>query len=129
MLFALVIPALNDSELEAVLLAVREVGAQAAGYVLLRLPLEVDGIFQEWLRVHEPLKAQHIMSLVRQMREGRTYQAESGTRMRGKGIFAQLIDKRFELTCKRLGLNEHHFDLDCSQLIPSRQRGEQQALF
>ncbi|WP_040662009.1 PA0069 family radical SAM protein [Nitrococcus mobilis] len=128
-LFAPVIPALNDSELEAVLAAVREAGAQAAGYVLLRLPLEVNGIFQEWLSVHAPLKARHIMSLVRQMREGKAYQAEFGTRMRGKGIFAQLIGKRFELACKRLALNQRRLDLDCSQFIPPRQAGSQQALF
>lgn len=128
-LFAPVIPALNDSELEAVLAAVREAGAQAAGYVLLRLPLEVNGIFQEWLSVHAPLKARHIMSLMRQIREGKAYQAEFGTRMRGKGIFAQLIGKRFELACKRLALNQHRLDLDCSQFIPPRQVGSQQALF
>lgn len=128
-LFAPVIPALNDSQMEEVLSAAREAGAQAAGYVLLRLPLEVNEIFQEWLSVHAPLKARHIMSLVRQMREGKAYQSEFGTRMRGKGLFAQLIHKRFKLACQRLGLNQRRFDLDRSQFIPPRWPESQLSLF
>lgn len=128
-LFAPVIPALNDSQMEEVLSAAREAGAQAAGYVLLRLPLEVNEIFQEWLGVHAPLKARHIMSLVRQMREGKAYQSEFGTRMRGKGLFAQLIYKRFKLACQRLGLNQRRFDLDRSQFIPPRRPESQLSLF
>ncbi|MDN5850884.1 MAG: PA0069 family radical SAM protein [Nitrococcus sp.] len=128
-LFAPVIPALNETEMEDVLGAVREAGAQAAGYVLLRLPLEVSEIFQEWLSVHAPLKARHIMSLVRQMREGKVYQSEFGTRMRGKGIFAELIHKRFTLACARLGLNQRRLELDCTQFIAPRPSGSQQSLF
>lgn len=128
-LFALVIPALNDSQMEAVLSAAREAGAQAAGYVVLRLPLEVSEIFQEWLSVHAPLKAKHIMSLMRQMREGHVYQSEFGSRMRGKGIFAQLIHKRFKRACEQLGLNQRRFALDCSQFIPPRPSGSQLSLF
>ncbi|MDN5869847.1 MAG: PA0069 family radical SAM protein [Nitrococcus sp.] len=128
-LFAPVIPALNDPEMEDVLGAVREAGAQAAGYVVLRLPLEVSEIFQEWLSAHAPLKARHIMSLVRQMREGKVYQSEFGTRMRGKGIFADLIHKRFTLACARLGLNQRRLELDCARFIPPRQLGSQLSLF
>ncbi|HET8702022.1 MAG TPA: PA0069 family radical SAM protein, partial [Nitrococcus sp.] len=128
-LFAPVIPALNDSQMEKVLSAAHAAGAQMAGYVLLRLPLEVNEIFQEWLSVHTPLKAGHIMSLVRQMREGRVYQSEFGARMRGKGLFAELIQKRFRLACERLGLNQRRLDLDCSQFVPPRQPGEQLPLF
>lgn len=128
-LFAPVIPALNDSQMEAVLSAAREAGAQAAGYVVLRLPLEVSEIFQEWLSVYAPLKAKHIMSLMRQMREGHVYQSEFGSRMRGKGIFAQLIHKRFKRACEQLGLNQRRFALDCSQFIPPRPSGSQLSLF
>lgn len=131
-LFAPVIPALNDSQMEAVLARAGEAGAQAADYVLLRLPLEVSEIFQGWLGVHAPLKATHVMSLVRQMREGKTYQAEFGTRLRGKGLngfFAQLIYKRFKLACERLGLDQCCLDLDRSQFIPPRRPEPQLSLF
>lgn len=129
-LFAPVIPALNDSQMEEVLAAAREAGAQAAGYVLLRLPLEVEEIFREWLSVHVPLKARHILSLVRQMRQGKAYCAEFGTRMRGTGIFAQLIGKRFKLACRRLALNQHYLELDCSQFVaPCEPAGRQLSLF
>ena len=129
-LFAPVIPALNDSQMEEVLAAARDAGAQTAGYVLLRLPLEVEELFREWLSVHAPLKARHIMSLVRQTRQGKAYQPEFGTRMRGTGVFAQLIGKRFNLACRRLGLNQHDLDLDCSQFsAPRSQAGAQLPLF
>ena len=128
-LFAPVIPALNDSQMEAVLAAVREAGAQAAGYVVLRLPLEVSEIFQEWLNAHAPLQAKHIMSLMRQMHDGQIYQSEFGSRLRGKGIFAELIHQRFKLACERLGLNQHRLVLDCSQFIPPRPSGSQLSLF
>ena len=129
-LFAPVIPALNDSQMEKVLAAARGAGAQAAGYVLLRLPLEVEEIFREWLDVHVPLKARHILSLVRQMRQGKAYHAEFGTRMRGTGIFAQLIRKRFTLACRRLALNQQYYELDCSQFVaPRALAGMQLSLF
>jgi len=128
-LFAPVIPALNEPELEAVLTAARDAGARAAGYVLLRLPLEVEEIFRGWLEAHEPLKAAHVMSLLAQMRGGKAYQAEFGSRMSGKGVFAQLIAKRFKLACARLGLNERRLDLDVSQFVPPRQDDGQLSLF
>ncbi|RFA29422.1 radical SAM protein [Alkalilimnicola ehrlichii] len=117
-MFAPVIPALNDAEMEDVLGAAREAGARSAAFVLLRLPREVNEIFEEWLAVHEPGKAQHVMSLVQQMREGRHNQSEFGARMTGKGLFAQLLQKRFRLACSRLGLNRTRSELDCSQFRP-----------
>jgi DNA repair photolyase len=101
-LYAPVIPALNDAEMEDLLAAVRDAGAQSAGYVLLRLPHELKNLFADWLATHAPLKARHVMSVLTQMREGKAYQAEFDSRMRGKGVFAQLIEQRFKLACQRL---------------------------
>jgi DNA repair photolyase len=102
-LFAPVIPGLNDPELEAVLAAAREAGAGSAGYVLLRLPLELGGLFREWLALHYPEKAARVMGLVRATRGGRDYDGAFGTRMRGTGPLAELIADRFALAARRLG--------------------------
>ncbi|MGH8592329.1 MAG: PA0069 family radical SAM protein [Gammaproteobacteria bacterium] len=104
-MFAPVIPVLNDAEMERVLERAACAGASYAGYVLLRLPGEVNGLFQEWLRVHAPLKSEHIMSRIRDLRGGRENDSAFGTRFRGGGVYAQLLRRRFELACKRLGLN------------------------
>lgn len=103
--FSPVIPFVNDAELEAVLTAAWEAGAGHASYIPLRLPLEVKDLFREWLQEHFPLKAAHVMSLVQQMRGGRDNDPQFGSRMRGQGEFAQLIRRRFEIACRRLGLN------------------------
>ncbi len=100
-----VIPALTDHELEAILEAAAGAGARWAGYVLLRLPHEVKDLFQEWLAVHYPDRAEHVMSLVRQMRGGREYDPRFGSRMRGTGPLAELLRRRFAIACRRLGLN------------------------
>jgi DNA repair photolyase len=128
-LYAPVIPALNDAEMEDLLAAVREAGARSAGYVLLRLPHELKDLFADWLATHTPLKARHVMSVLTQMREGKAYQAEFGSRMRGKGVFAQLLHKRFELACQRLRLSGRGLELDCSQFRPPAMRGSQLDLF
>ncbi len=99
-----VIPALNDAELESILQACAEAGAGSAGYILLRLPLEVATLFEEWLHEHYPDKASHVMSLVRQSRGGKAYDAKWGERMRGSGVFADLIGRRFQAACKKFGL-------------------------
>lgn len=104
-LMAPIIPAVNDHEIEALLEAVVRSGAQWAGHVMLRLPYEVKDLFREWLRAHLPLRADHVMSLVRQMRGGRDNDPNFGSRMRGGGAYAQLIERRFEAACARLGLN------------------------
>lgn len=103
-LFAPVIPRLNDHELEQVLQAAAEAGARAGGYVLLRLPHEVKPLFEEWLAMHYPLRTRHVMSLMRQMHAGRAYDAAFFARQRGTGIYAELLARRFELACKRAGL-------------------------
>ena len=113
-----VIPAINDQELEQVLSCAAEAGAHSAHYVLLRLPLEVRELFGEWLRQHFPQRAEHVMSLVRQMREGRDNDARFGSRMRGSGAFADLLAQRFRLAIRRLGLNAVRPDLDMSRFRP-----------
>ncbi|MEX2499639.1 MAG: PA0069 family radical SAM protein [Wenzhouxiangellaceae bacterium] len=103
-LVAPIIPALTDHELEAIVEHVAAAGAHSAGYVLLRLPHEVAGLFTEWLETHYPDRARHVMSLVRQSRGGRDYDSAWGRRMRGTGRFAELIETRFRLACRRNGL-------------------------
>lgn len=102
-LVAPLIPVLTDTGLEDILGQARTAGARAAGYVLLRLPLELKEIFRDWLAAHEPLKAAHVMSRLQDTRGGRDYQAEFGTRMRGSGEYAAILAQRFRLTAKKLG--------------------------
>ncbi|HQU15856.1 MAG: radical SAM protein [Chromatiales bacterium 21-64-14] len=128
-LVAPVIPMLTDAELEAVLEACAAAGARRAGYVLLRLPLEVKALFEEWLEQHEPLKAQRVMSRVRDTRGGRTYDPRFGIRMSGVGEYAGLIRRRFELACARLGLNAREPVLDTSKFQIPVGPGDQLALF
>lgn len=99
------IPALNDPELEALLEAAAEAGAKRAGYVLLRLPLEIAGLFTQWLEDKRPDAASRVMKLLRSCHEGADYRSDWKTRQRGSGPYAQLIADRFARTCKRLGLN------------------------
>src|SRR5918993_373770 len=112
-LVAPVIPFLTDDQIEPVLEAAWEHGARRAGYVLLRLPWEVKDIFKDWLERHYPLKAKHVMSRVHEMREGRDNDPCFGSRMVGSGLLAELLEKRFDIACKRIGFNaERGRDLD-----------------
>ncbi|KHL68312.1 radical SAM protein [Pseudomonas flexibilis] len=118
-LCAPMIPMVNDAELEQLLKAARDAGAQSAGYVLLRLPLEIAELFEDWLRAHFPQRAEHVMSLVRQCRGGANYDSRFGLRMRGEGPFADLLARRFQVACKRLGLNRRELrGLDCQRFAP-----------
>jgi DNA repair photolyase len=117
-LAAPVIPQLNDRDLEAILEAAAVHGASHAGWIMLRLPLEVAPLFRDWLDAHYPLRAEHVMSVLRQLRGGKDYDASFGTRMRGTGPFAELIEKRFALACKRLGLNRDRAPLDTLHFRP-----------
>ena len=105
LLFAPVIPALNDEDMESILQKAADAGATSAAYMLLRLPLEIRDLFFEWLRQHYPLRAEHVISLLRQSRGGADYDSRFGHRMRGTGPFADVLEQRFKLCCKRLGLN------------------------
>jgi DNA repair photolyase len=113
-----VIPVLTDHELESILEAAAGAGAKTAGYVMLRLPFEVNALFQEWLRTHAPLKAEHVMARVRELRGGRDNDPRFGSRMRGEGIYADLFRKRFEVACRRYGLNKERRELDTSRFVP-----------
>jgi DNA repair photolyase len=104
-LVAPVIPFLNDKDMEAVLEAASEAGARMAAYTVLRLPWEVKDLFKTWLEQHCPLKASHIMARIRDMRGGRENDPEFGSRMKGEGQFARLLRDRFNVACKRFGLN------------------------
>ena len=127
-LVAPVVPAITDSELEAILEAAREHGARSASYVLLRLPHELKEIWREWLQLHYPDRAAHVMSLVQQMRGGRDYDSAFGTRMRGQGPFADLIAARFARARRRLGFGPMPA-LDCSRFTPPRPDSPQGELF
>jgi DNA repair photolyase len=124
------IPFVTDRHMEEILERAREAGATAAGYVLLRLPHEVAPLFKEWLATHYPLKAEHVMSLVQQMSGGRDYDSRFGIRQSGTGELAALIAKRFEVACKRLGLNAEDWrePLDTTRFRPPRV-GPQMDLF
>ena len=100
-----VIPALNDNEIERILEAAQVAGVKEAGYVLLRLPLEVRDLFREWLMANYPDRYRHVMKLVRDTRDGKDYDSEWGTRMKGTGPYAWMLGRRFEVACERLGLN------------------------
>ncbi|MET3794471.1 PA0069 family radical SAM protein [Aquamicrobium terrae] len=100
-----IVPGLTDQELERILDSARAAGAREAGYVVLRLPLEVAPIFKDWLLRHYPDRYRHVMSLIRSMRDGKDYDSEWGKRMKGAGPYAWQIGRRFEITAKRLGLN------------------------
>jgi len=100
-----IIPGLNDQEIERILDSARAAGAREAGYVILRLPLEVSPIFKDWLLRHYPDRYRHVLSLVRSMRGGKDYDAEWGKRMKGNGPYAWQIGRRFELAARKYGLN------------------------
>ena len=101
-----VIPMLTDLHVERVLQAAAVAGALMGGYVLLRLPHEVKGLFKDWLERHYPLKARHVLSRLRDMRGGREYDSAWGARMRGDGEYARLLEARFQTACRRAGLSE-----------------------
>ena len=111
-----IIPMITDREIEHILEAAYDHGARAAGYVLLRLPHELKEVWREWLALHYPERAAHVMSLVQQMRGGKDYESAYGTRMRGEGPFADLIAMRFAKAYKRFGFGRLPA-LDCSQFI------------
>jgi DNA repair photolyase len=109
------VPAINDREIEAILEECAKAGASAAGYVVLRLPLEIKDLFREWLHAHFPDRAARVMAIVRQMRGGRDYDPEWGKRQKGEGPYAKLIADRFTMACRRLELDKPRLALDCTQ--------------
>jgi DNA repair photolyase len=128
-MFAPSIPGLNDHEMEAVLAAAAQAGAVGAGYVALRLPLEIAELFQEWLASDHPGRAKKVMSLVRQMRGGKAYDPAWGQRMKGQGPIADLMGQRFAAARRRYGLDGPSPALDLSKFRVPAIAGDQIDLF
>ena len=128
-MFAPVIPGLNDHEMESVLEAARAAGAVGAGYVLLRLPLEVKDLFQEWLAAEVPDRARCVMSLLRAARGGKDYDAQWRERQVSNGPIAEATAARFQLAVRRLGFNRIARSLYVTKFRPPSQSGDQLALF
>ncbi|MDG4855713.1 MULTISPECIES: PA0069 family radical SAM protein [unclassified Mesorhizobium] len=120
-----IIPGLTDPEMERILDSARAAGAREAGYVVLRLPLEVAPIFKDWLLRHYPDRYRHVMSLIRSMRDGKDYDSEWGRRIKGAGPYAWQIGRRFEIAAKRLGLNAERRQLRTDQFVAGSGVGEQ----
>ena len=122
-LVAPLIPMLNDSDIETVLEAAWEAGAREASYTLVRLPHELRELFKDWLAKYFPMRAEHVMSIIRQTRGGRENDPEFGSRMTGEGVFAQLIAQRFAKACERFGFNRRHYGMNASLFaVPERLR-------
>ena len=128
-LLAPIIPVLNDSELESILESVAKAGATTAGYVMLRLPCELGELFKQWLHQHYPLKAQHVLNRVRDIRGGKLNSTEFGERMTGQGEYAHLVEQRFRLACKKYGLARKGAALSCNAFRVPARAGDQMALF
>ncbi|WP_342360492.1 PA0069 family radical SAM protein [Terrarubrum flagellatum] len=128
-LTAPLIPAINDSEVEKLLEAARAAGASESGYVMLRLPLELADLFREWLLEHFPDKMRHVMSLVRQMRDGKDYVSEWGVRQSGSGPYAWMVGRRFEMASEKLGFGKRRLKLRTDLFTPPGGRGRQMELF
>jgi DNA repair photolyase len=124
-----IVPGINDGEIEAILEEAAKAGATSAGYVILRLPLEIKELFREWLHAHFPDRAARVMKLVRQMRGGRDYDPEWGKRQKGEGPYAQMIADRFSRALRRLGMNKPRLALDHTQFRRPIGTGDQQDLF
>ncbi len=124
-----VIPALNDCEIERILDAAAHAGVREANYVLLRLPLEVRDLFREWLMANYPDRYRHVFTLIRDMRNGRDYDSQWGTRMKGAGPMAWMIGRRFEIACEKLGLNKKRSKLTTDHFAKPERSGQQLSLF
>jgi DNA repair photolyase len=124
-----IIPALTDPEIERILEAAKEAGARSAGYVMLRLPLEISVLFREWLASEFPDRAERVMHLMQSMHGGRDYTADWGVRQRGTGPYADQVGMRFRLAIKRLGLNEDRRELRTDLFTRPVLAGQQMPLF
>lgn len=128
-MMAPLIPVLTDAELETIIAQAAAAGAQRATYMLLRLPLEVEGLFAEWLTAHFPLKAKHVLERLRDCHQGQLYRAEFGTRQRGSGAYAEMIARRYQVAVKRHGLNAPVPVLDTSRFVRPHDGPVQLSLF
>lgn len=121
-LVAPVIPALNDAEIEDILGEAQRAGAREAGYVLLRLPHELKDLVRDWLAEHYPGRLNHVMSLIREARGGKDYDARFGVRQTGVGPYAWMVGRRFETAAARLGLNRTRTELRTDLFVPPDRR-------
>jgi DNA repair photolyase len=128
-LVAPIIPAINDPEIERILDAAAAAGVKGAGYVILRLPLEVRDLFREWLMANFPDRYRHVFKLIREMRGGKDYDSTWGLRQTGSGPYAWMIGRRFEIACEKLGLNERETNLTTEHFRPPRPSAVQLDLF
>jgi DNA repair photolyase len=127
-----IVPAVNDSEIETILTRAHAAGAREAGYVVLRLPLELRDMFREWLQVHFPDRLSRVVSLVQSMHGGKDYESQWGRRMAGSGPYAWMIGRRFEMAVQRIGFNETRRALRLDLFRPPRpepEKGAQLSLF
>jgi DNA repair photolyase len=124
-----IVPAINDAEVERILDAAAAVGVSGAGYVMLRLPLEVRDLFREWLMANYPDRYRHVFKLIREMRGGKDYDSTWGKRMKGSGPYAWMIGRRFEVACEKLGLNAERAKLTTEHFRPPRPAAVQLDLF
>ena len=124
-----IIPAVTDSEMERILDAAAAAGVQSAGYVLLRLPLEVRDLFKEWLTANYPDRVEHVFKLIRDMRGGKDYDSAWGKRQKGTGPYAWMLGRRFEIACEKLGLNKNRTSLTTEHFDPPIKRAKQLSLF
>jgi DNA repair photolyase len=125
-----IIPMVTDRWIEQIVERAAAAGARHAGYTVLRLPYELKDLFREWLDLHVPDRAEHVMSLIRQMRGGKDNDARFGARMRGEGEFAELIRQRFRLACRKHGIGRgREVQLDTRAFRPPREDTPQQELF
>ena len=121
-----VVPAVTDHEMPSILAAARDAGAQWAGFVVLRLPWAVAPLFEQWLEEHFPDRKDKVLNRVRDLRGGKLYDAKWGKRGKGEGIFAEQIQSIFDVTCRKLGLNERRYEMSTAAF---RRRGAQGTLF
>ena len=121
-----VVPAITEHEMPKILAAAKNAGATEAGFVVLRLPWAVAPLFEKWVEEHFPDRRDKVMNRIRDLREGKLYDSEWRVRQRGKGIFADQIKAMFDVTCRRLGLNERHYELSAGSF---RRRTAQGSLF
>jgi DNA repair photolyase len=128
-LVAPIIPAINDAEIERILEAIAETGVRHAGYVLLRLPLELKDLFREWLIENFPDRYRHVINLIRETRGGKDYDSTWGKRQTGSGPIAWMIGRRFEVACERLGFNLTSVKTTTEHFKPPRPSAEQLDLF
>ncbi len=128
-MIAPVVPGLSDHELESIMEATRAAGAVAASFISIRLPLEVSGLFQDWLARHYPDRAAKVMARVRELHGGKDYDAQWGTRFRGEGVWADLMARRFALAVARLGLDRVQPPLRTDLFAPPGRAGNQLMLF